>query len=145
MITALQTLTMLSAPRSMPIVCTAPSMPCALVPIAPGSEELEATAIVNVLRRAGWSVTLASVGVPGMDPVSCARNQLLVPDAAIEAPGILDSDYDAILLPGGMPGASNLAASSPLLERLRRQAAEKKWYGAICAAPAVVFAGKSLL
>ena len=117
--------------------------PTALVPIAEGSEELEATAIVNVLRRAGWAVTLASVGVPEDAPVTCARGQRLLVDETIQVAGT--REYDAVLIPGGMPGAANLGASAEVIAALRRQREAGAWYGAICAAPAACLQPAGLL
>ena len=121
------------------LVATASRDRCsALVPIAPDSEELEATAIVNVLRRAGWDVTLASVGVKAGAPVTCARGQRLLADETLA--DAKARAYDIVVIPGGMPGASNLAADGDVMETLRRQKEKGGWYAAICAAPAVVFA-----
>ena len=53
--------------------------------------------------------------------------------------------YDIIVLPGGMPGASHFAASSDLVEMLRNQKAQGRWYAAICASPAVVFKAKGIV
>lgn len=130
--------------RRAPVVSgCAGTVPTALIPIAQGSEELEATAIVNVLRRAGWAVTLASVGVPEHAPVECARGQRLLVDATIEAAGA--RNYDVIAIPGGMPGAANLGASGAVISALRRQREAGAWYGAICAAPAVCLQPAGLL
>jgi 4-methyl-5(b-hydroxyethyl)-thiazole monophosphate biosynthesis len=127
-----------------PIISScASAAPTALIPIAQGSEELEATAIVNVLRRAGWAVTLASVGVPEDAPVECARGQRLLVDATIEAAAA--RQYDVIAIPGGMPGAANLGVSDAVISALRRQREAGAWYGAICAAPAVCLQPAGLL
>ena len=108
----------------------------ALVPVATGSEEIELTAIANVWRRAGWDVTIAAIDDHPV--VTCARGQRILADAAPD--DLLDAQFEAIALPGGMPGASNLAACEPLLRLLRRHKVDNRWYGAICASPAVVFA-----
>eukprot|EP00967_Tisochrysis_lutea_P086293 scaffold121525_cov34-Tisochrysis_lutea.AAC.2 len=130
-----------AAPRARATVgLTAPT---ALVPIAQGSEELEATAIVNVLRRAGWQVTLASVGVPAGEPVECARGQRLLVDQTIQQAAACE--YDVVAIPGGMPGASNLGASEDVIAALQRQREAGAWYGAICAAPAVCLQPAGLL
>jgi 4-methyl-5(b-hydroxyethyl)-thiazole monophosphate biosynthesis len=56
-----------------------------------------------------------------------------------------DTAYDLIVLPGGMPGASNLAANSDLSTMLKHQHSQKKYIAAICAAPAVVLAPLGIL
>lgn len=53
-------------------------------------------------------------------------------------------DWDLVALPGGMPGAEHLRDSDALISILERQKKEGKWYGAVCASPAVVLASKGL-
>jgi 4-methyl-5(b-hydroxyethyl)-thiazole monophosphate biosynthesis len=53
--------------------------------------------------------------------------------------------YDLIVLPGGIPGAENLKNSLILAELLKKQNAEDKLYGAICASPAIVLEHHGLL
>jgi 4-methyl-5(b-hydroxyethyl)-thiazole monophosphate biosynthesis len=111
-----------------------------LVPIAEGTEELEAVTIIDVLRRAEARVTVASVG--GLQ-VTASRGVYLVADTLIsECSG---TDYDLIVLPGGMPGAQNLCDSSLLGVLLKRQYDEGRLYAAICASPAVVLEHHGLL
>jgi 4-methyl-5(b-hydroxyethyl)-thiazole monophosphate biosynthesis len=111
-----------------------------LVPIADGSEEIEAVCIIDVLRRAGAEVTVASVN--GLQ-VTASRGVKLVADALIA--DCAEREYALIALPGGMPGAEHLR-DSPALERLlRRQAQAGRLYGAICAAPVVVLQHHGLL
>jgi len=111
-----------------------------LVPIADGTEELEAVTLIDVLRRAGARVTVASVGER---QVTASRGVKLVADCLMGE--CLRQRYDLIALPGGMPGAEHLRDSEPLRELLERQAREERWLAAICAAPAVVLAHHGLL
>jgi protein deglycase len=104
-----------------------------MVSVADGSEELEAVAIVDVLRRAGAQVTIASVD--GLE-ISGSKGVRLIADRL--AAECVDDVYDLIVLPGGMPGSAHLRDSEPLIRMIRRQAQENRLYGAICAAPAVV-------
>jgi len=53
--------------------------------------------------------------------------------------------YDGIFLPGGMPGAERLRDSKPLITALKSQKQAGRWYGAICASPAVVLETHGLL
>jgi 4-methyl-5(b-hydroxyethyl)-thiazole monophosphate biosynthesis len=111
-----------------------------LVPIADGTEEMEAVIIIDILRRACAEVTVASVGPL---EVTASRGVKLVADTTIEA--CRDEDFDLIVLPGGIPGAEHLRDSALLTQLLTRQRARDRWYGAICAAPAVVLAHHGLL
>ncbi|MDP2504833.1 DJ-1 family glyoxalase III [Oceanobacter sp. 3_MG-2023] len=107
----------------------------ALIAIANGNEELEVITLVNVLRRAGITVTLASTGPERS--VRCARATVIEADCVLGKLAI-DHPFDLIAIPGGMPGAANLATSLGLLHRLQQQNRAGKWIAAICAAPAVV-------
>ena len=104
-----------------------------LVPVAQGIEEMEAITIIDVLRRAGARVTVASVDEK---TIHAARGICFEADCLIGE--CMEEDFDLIALPGGIPGAENLAASSELAELLKRQAAKDAFYGGICASPAVV-------
>ncbi len=112
-----------------------------LVPIANGTEELEAVSIIDTLRRAGAEVTVASVEATLQ--VTASRGVKLVADALIA--DCAGETYDLIALPGGMPGAEHLRDSAPLTAMLRRQRDEGRLYAAICAAPVVVLQHHGLL
>ncbi|MGH8034094.1 MAG: DJ-1/PfpI family protein, partial [Lysobacterales bacterium] len=74
-----------------------------LVPLAPGFEEIEAVTIIDVLRRAGLEVTVAGLEarqVTGSHDITLGTDELLG--------NVLHEDWDAIVLPGGMPGAQHL-------------------------------------
>ncbi len=114
--------------------------PKVLVPIADGTEEIEAVCIIDVLRRAGADVTVASVGDR---QITASRGVNIVADCRIE--DCRKVDFDLIALPGGMPGAEHLRDSQVLLDLLRRHRTADGWYGAICAAPAVVLSHHGLL
>jgi 4-methyl-5(b-hydroxyethyl)-thiazole monophosphate biosynthesis len=103
----------------------------ALIPIADGSEEMEAVIIVDVFRRAGWDVTLASI--QGKGPITASRDVKIIPDALWETLDLLS--YDLLVLPGGMGGTAALCASDGVQETLRIFDIEEFWIGAICAAP----------
>jgi 4-methyl-5(b-hydroxyethyl)-thiazole monophosphate biosynthesis len=113
-----------------------------LAPIADGTEEIEAVAIIDVLRRAGAEVTVASVMKDRLE-VTASRGVKLVADRSINE--CIDVRYDLIALPGGMPGAQHLHDSKELTQLLERQNSEGKLYAAICAAPAVVLFPHGLL
>ena len=115
----------------------------ALVPIADGSEEIEAVTIIDVLRRAGVEVTVAFVGDGETKQITAARGTKIVADSFIA--DCVDKAWDLIAIPGGIEGADHLAASEILDQLLRSQAQQGKFYAAICAAPAVVLGSKGLL
>jgi 4-methyl-5(b-hydroxyethyl)-thiazole monophosphate biosynthesis len=112
-----------------------------LVPVADGTEELEAVAIIDVLRRAGATVTVASV--TGFSQITASRGVVIVADALIEA--CLEMEFDLVVLPGGIPGAEQLRDSTALIDILKRQRDNARLYGAICASPAVVLEHHGLL
>ena len=111
-----------------------------LVPIANGTEELEAVTVIDVLRRAEMDVTVASVQTL---QVECSRGVNLVADKLLDE--CLEIPFDMIVLPGGIPGAENLRDSEILKKLLIKQKHLGKYYAAICAAPAVVFQQHGLL
>jgi 4-methyl-5(b-hydroxyethyl)-thiazole monophosphate biosynthesis len=112
-----------------------------LVPIANGTEEIEAVCIIDTLRRAGFHVTVASVH--DTKTVTCSRQVQIVADCLLS--DCEDKVYDLIVLPGGAKGAENLAASELLAKLLKKQSSEGRWFGAICASPAIVLYPLGLL
>jgi len=112
-----------------------PSTERILVPLAEGFEEIEFTAIVDILRRADLDVTVASLR-PG--PVKGAHGIAVVPDAAL---GQLDTGaFTALVVPGGQPGTRNLLADGRVAEIAKRLNAAGRPTAAICAAPTVLHA-----
>jgi len=111
-----------------------------LVAIADGTEELEAVTIIDVLRRAGAEVTVASAGEMN---VLCSRGVRLTADVLIS--DCTDNQYDLIVLPGGLPGAEYLRDCVQLIEMLKRQRDSGRLYAAICASPAVALQPHGLL
>jgi 4-methyl-5(b-hydroxyethyl)-thiazole monophosphate biosynthesis len=112
-----------------------------LVPIAEGTEELEAVTIIDVLRRAGADVTVASVA--SSLQVVASRKVNLVADCLVT--DCASKTYDLIVLPGGLPGAEHLRDSKLLIEMLKLQKQTGRLYAAICASPAVALAPHGLL
>ncbi len=105
----------------------------ALVPVAQGIEEMEAITIIDVLRRAGTKVVVASV-----DEIMIKASQGTEFKAEKLIKECMDEQFDLIALPGGIPGAMNLRDSKELETLLKKQAEQNRLYGAICASPAVV-------
>ena len=102
--------------------------------LAPGFEEIEAVATIDTIRRGGLDVT--TVGLGGKT-VTGAHGIPVVADLAESELGDL-ADMTGVILPGGMPGTTNLD-NSPLIDRCLRQAfASGKLIAAICAAPSLL-------
>ena len=104
-----------------------------LVPVAQGIEEMEAITIIDVLRRANANVIVASV-----DKINIKASKGIEFKADRLVKDCMDEEFDLIALPGGIPGAQNLRDSKELEILLKKQAQLKKYYGAVCASPAVV-------
>ena len=98
--------------------------------LASGFEEAEAVIVADVLRRAGFDLFLA--GLDGINVVG-AHDMKIIADTVLSE---LDTaDFDAVVLPGGMPGSMNLRDSDELMEFTRAVYAEGGVAAAICAAP----------
>lgn len=105
-----------------------------LVAIAIGSEEIETLTVVDILRRAGGTVTLAAVG--SNLEVTMSRGVKVIADDLVT--NVSNDSFDMIVIPGGQPGANNMRDDATLVSMLRRQKTEGKWIASICASPCVV-------
>ena len=105
-----------------------------LIPVADGSEEMEVVIVADVLRRAGWPVTLA--GIAGAGPIRAARGTRLVPDAAWSA--VDPESFDLLVIPGGWEGVLALSRDARVLAAARAFLAGGRWVAAICAGPLVL-------
>ena len=101
--------------------------------LATGFEEVEALFPLDILRRGGMSVK--SVSVTGEPTVTGAHGVPVTADCLIE--DLKEEDIEMIVLPGGLPGATNLDAHAGLDVLVRNFAAAQKPLAAICAAPMV--------
>ncbi len=110
--------------------------------LANGFEEVETLTVIDILRRAGVEVITVSIDdapfTTGAHGVSVAADL-----GYTEVQGFNDADF--LILPGGMPGASNLASFAPLNALLKSHNADGGNIAAICAAPAVVLAPLGIL
>ncbi len=102
-----------------------------LVPLADGFEEIEAMAIIDVLRRAGNDVVVAGLFDNEVEGANTGL-KILVHDLLKD---VDPEDFDLMVLPGGLPGAEHLAKSELVQEYIRRMNEKGKYVGAICAAP----------
>ena len=102
--------------------------------LAPGFEEIEALAVVDVLRRAELDVLTVGVG----EDFVIGSHQIPVACDIYENALVLDENVQAIVLPGGMPGTLNLE-KSPVMQKAIDWAVENnKLICAICAAPSIL-------
>ena len=110
--------------------------------LAAGFEEIEALTVIDVMRRAGMKVQ--TVSITSALQVKGAHGVTVNADLLYD--NTLFSDPEWLVLPGGMPGASNLYEFGPLQGLLRSQAESKDGrIAAICASPAVVLGQLGLL
>jgi 4-methyl-5(b-hydroxyethyl)-thiazole monophosphate biosynthesis len=115
----------------------------ALVLLADGFEEVEAITPIDYLRRAGVAVISASIS--GNRTVTGAHGIPVTADALMGDLTGQESSWDVVVIPGGMPGAANVAKSDQAHAHIRAQNQARKPVAAICAAPAVVLAPLGIL
>lgn len=102
-----------------------------------GSEELEFIAPLDIMRRANLEVDLISAN--NEDFITSSHNVKIIADKKInEVNNILD--YDAIVIPGGMPGSTLLRDNKKIIEFYQKMYNSGKLVAAICAAPIVLSA-----
>lgn len=110
--------------------------------LAEGFEEVEALTVIDLLRRAG--IPVKTVSITTALQVTGAHGVTVKADVLFD--NTLFSDAEWLILPGGMPGASNLYEFSPLQGLLKAHAeSENGRIAAICASPAVVLGQLGLL
>lgn len=113
----------------------------ALVVVASGSEDIEFVTPVDVLRRAKVEVTTASV--EDTEKVVLSSGNVFLADKKIN--DVKDSEFDVIIIPGGLKGSKTIAKCDVVVHKLQEQKKVGKFYAAICAAPKIVFEPHKLL
>lgn len=108
-------------------------MKTVLVFLAEGFEEIEAVTTIDLLRRAGLAVQTIAVG--NSLEVAGAHHIPVIADRHLS--NAEPETADAFVLPGGLPGVTNLANSRPLLDILGKAYNDGKLLAAICAAPSI--------
>lgn len=103
--------------------------------LAPGFEEIEALATVDVLRRADMNVITVAV-TDKEKTVAGAHGVKVEADVHINDTDLSNAEW--LICPGGMPGASNLAANAKVTAALTAQFKKGGKIAAICASPALV-------
>lgn len=104
-----------------------------IVLLANGFEEIEALATVDIIRRANLICDMVSIQE---EILETSHGMFVKADKTI---GNIEDDYDAIILPGGMPGAKNLKENDEVIKLIKKFNSEGKVIGAICAAPIVLY------
>ncbi|KAK7244193.1 hypothetical protein RIF29_39011 [Crotalaria pallida] len=124
-----------------PVQWTFDNPPKILVPIANGTEEMEAVIIIDILRRAKADVVVASVE----DKLEIGASRKVKLEADVLLDEAAKHSYDLIVLPGGLGGAEAFTRSETLVSLLKKQRESNRFYGAICASPALVLEPHGLL
>jgi protein deglycase len=110
-----------------------------IVILADGFEEIEAVTAIDILRRAGISVSVCGVNSA---KIKGSKGIMILCDNTIDE---IEPDYDACVLPGGMPGAENLFKSDKVTKLILEMDKQDKLIAGICAAPAIVLAPLGIL
>ncbi|OIR08753.1 chaperone protein YajL [mine drainage metagenome] len=108
-------------------------MKTVLVPLANGSEELEAVTVLDILRRGGIEAVSASLDG---QPIRGSRGTMLIPDTSLDE--ALKRRFDMVVLPGGQPGTNNLKSDARIIKLVQGMAADDLFVCAVCAAPSVL-------
>jgi len=106
-----------------------------LIPLAPGFEEIEAIAVVDILRRAGVEVVTAGTAE---NPIEGRNKIRVLTDTSLDS--VKEQDFDMIVLPGGAGGTENLKKDMRVKEIVERLYKNGRFITAICAAPTVLSA-----
>lgn len=89
--------------------------------------------VVDLLRRAGMTCDIISVS--GEKELTSSHKVTVIADLLYEKADF--DSYDALAIPGGMPGTTNLGAHAGVCEQLKKAYADGRMIAAICAAPTV--------
>ena len=111
-----------------------------LVPLAEGFEEIEAITIIDILRRANLEVITASL-TDNLE-VKGGHNITVKADTILDK--VINEDFDAISLAGGIVGMNNLKNDKRIIEKIKKMYNDKKLVSAVCASPIVLGEAKVL-
>ena len=100
-----------------------------------GFEEVEALTVVDYLRR--MDIQVRTVSIKEDEKVKGAHNIVVIADDLISKIKDIDS-YDGVIIPGGMPGATNLRDDHRVIDIVKEINQKKKLVAAICAGPIVL-------
>ena len=102
--------------------------------LADGCEEIEALTVVDILRRAGIEILTLSI----TDSLKVAGAHSIIIEADALAKSVDLDEFDGLVLPGGMPGTTNLGACEAVTSAIKKFNDEGRLLCAICAAPSVL-------
>lgn len=105
-----------------------------LICMADGCEEIEALTVVDLARRAGLEIDMASVS--GKAEVTGSHKIKIGADKSLKDIDV--NGYDGVILPGGMPGTNYLREDAKVIETVKNFTKGDKLVAAICAAPTVL-------
>lgn len=102
--------------------------------LANGFEEIEGLMVVDLLRRAGIEITMVSIG--DAKEVMGGHGIPIIADTLFE--DVIFENANMLILPGGMPGTTNLLEHKGVVKLLQKHNSENQMIAAICAAPSVL-------
>ena len=102
-----------------------------LIPLAEWFEETEAITTIDILRRAGIDTVTAALK---NNPVTGSHKISVLADKLLDE----NEEFNAIALPGGMPGSNNLRDDNRVIEIIKKINASGGLTAALCAAPIVL-------
>lgn len=112
-------------------------MASVLIPVAEGFEELEAVALIDVMRRGGIDVRIAYLEDETTHGALVLGAHGITIQADTSINNVISDDYDMMVLPGGWGGTHALAENARVIALLQEFKANKV-VGAMCAAPYVL-------
>ena len=102
--------------------------------MANGCEEIEGLTVVDIVRRAG--IEIETISITDENKVTSSQEITFETDTTKDKADF--ASYDGIVLPGGMPGTTNLGADETVNKVIKEFAQEGKLVCAVCAAPSVL-------
>jgi len=105
-----------------------------LIPLAEGFEEMEAVIAIDMLRRCGAEVVVAAIAATR--ETTGSRKIIVTADTLWQACGL--ATFDALVIPGGLPGVNNLRADGRVAALAKTFHDQGKLVAAICAAPLIL-------
>ncbi len=104
-----------------------------LMPLADGFEDIEAVAVIDILRRAG--VQIDTFGIPGSTITSSRGIRISVDRRMVE---LKPDEYDGIIVVGGMKNVDTLGRTASVTDAIKKLYVKGKLVAAICAGPLVL-------
>ena len=117
----------------------------AIVLLADGFEDVEAVTPIDYMSRAGIEVTTVSILESCLIVTSRWGGIKMTANTTLAELSGKGNDWDAVIIPGGIPGVANLAASKETGALIKDMSAAGKLICAICAAPVIVLAPLGLI